>query len=294
MKITRIPNGLKILSPAKINLFLDVLDKRKDGFHEIESIMQTVSLFDTLYLQQINKGIKVATNHPELSSGNDNLVYRAADLIKRKCGIKKGIQIALEKRIPIGGGLGGGSSNAAAVLLGLNHLWNLRLSHEELSSLGTNLGSDVPFFIYGKTAIVKGRGEIVFPLKIRSKFHSLLLNPPISIPTKNIYKNIKFYLTNRKISGILPIINGLLQKQVNYKKIQSLLYNRLENTAMKLYPTLKDTHYAFQKISAHGILLSGSGSTILKLCSCRREAEKLAAILLRRNLGQPFIVNSLN
>ena len=294
MKISHLPNGLKILSPAKINLFLDVLGKRKDGYHEIESIMQTVSLVDTLYLYPIKSGIKISTNHPELSSGRDNLAYRAADLIKKKYRIKKGVRIALEKRIPIGGGLGGGSSNAAAVLLGLNRLWNLKLSNEELSFLGAKLGSDVPFFIYGKTAIVKGRGEIVLPLQVRENFHYLLLKPPISIPTKNIYKNIRLSLTKPAINGILPIINELLQKQANYKEIQQLMYNRLENVAMKLYPVLRDTHQAFRKTPTQGILLSGSGSTIFKLCAGQKEAETLATILSRSKLGQSFVVNNLN
>lgn len=306
MKITRLPNGLKILSPAKINLFLEVLGKRPDGFHEIESIMQTVSLFDTLYLHPTKSGIKVITNHPELSPGRDNLIYQAADLIKKKYGIKKGVRIILEKRIPIGGGLGGGSSNAAAVLLGLNRLWNLNLSQEELSLLGARLGSDVPFFIYGQTALVKGRGEIVLPLRVRGNFHYLLLKPPISIPTKNIYKNLKLSLTRQAINGIMPIVNKLLQKQISYKEIQQLMYNRLENVAMKLYPVLRGTHQAFQKISTppgwttpvvragQGILLSGSGSTIFKLCGCRKEAEALATILSRMNLGESFIVNSQN
>ncbi|MEK7310303.1 MAG: 4-(cytidine 5'-diphospho)-2-C-methyl-D-erythritol kinase [Planctomycetota bacterium] len=294
VKITRLSNGLKVLSPAKINLFLEVLGKRQDGFHEIESIMQTVSLFDTLYLHPIKSGIKVITNHPELSSGRDNLVYQAADLIKKEYGVKKGIRIVLEKRIPIGGGLGGGSSNAAAVLLGLNCLWNLYLSKEELSLLGARLGSDVPFFIYGQTAIVKGRGEIVLPLRVKETFHYILLKPPISIPTKNIYKNIRLSLTKPAINGIMPIINKLLRKQAGYKEIQQLMYNRLENVAMKLYPVLRDTHQAFRNISNSGILLSGSGSTIFKLCGSRKEAETLAAILSRINLGQSFIVNSQN
>jgi 4-diphosphocytidyl-2-C-methyl-D-erythritol kinase len=294
MKITPLANGLKILSPAKINLFLEVLGKRADGFHEIESIMQTVSLVDTLYLHPIKSGIKIITNHPELSSGRDNLVYRAADLIKKGYGIKKGIRIVLEKRIPIGGGLGGGSSNAAAVLLGLNRLWNLKLSMEEMSHLGARLGSDVPFFIYGKTAIVKGRGEIVLPLKASAKFHYILLKPPVSIPTKNIYKNLRLSLTKPAINGIQPIINKLLQKQPSYKDIQQLMYNRLENVALKLYPALRNTHQAFQKISPQGILLSGSGSTIFKLCGSRKEAKTLATVLSLNNLGQSFIVKSRN
>ncbi|MBI5779094.1 MAG: 4-(cytidine 5'-diphospho)-2-C-methyl-D-erythritol kinase [Planctomycetes bacterium] len=294
MLITKTRKGLKILSPAKINLFLEVLGKRQDGFHEIESIMQTVSLFDTLYLHPISKGIEVVTTHPELASSRANLVYKAAELVKKEYGIGKGVRIILEKRIPIGGGLGGGSSNAAAVLLGLNRLWNLGLSQEEMSFLGARLGSDVPFFTYGGTALVKGRGEIILPLMISAKFHYLLLKPPISIPTKNIYKNIRFYLTKPASNGILPLVNKLQQKQAGYKEIQKLLYNRLENVAMKLYPVLKDTHRAFQKISHPGILLSGSGSTIFKLCSSRTEAKTLATVLSRRNLGQSFIVNGLD
>ncbi|MEW6027221.1 MAG: 4-(cytidine 5'-diphospho)-2-C-methyl-D-erythritol kinase [Planctomycetota bacterium] len=293
MLITKISNGLEILSPAKINLYLEVLGRRKDGFHEIESVMQTVSLFDTLHLFPLKSGIKVLTDHPELSGGRSNLVYRAADLIKKEYGVRKGVRIVLQKRIPIGGGLGGGSSNAAAVLLGLNRLWNLELSSEEMSILGAGLGSDVPFFIYGGTALVKGRGEIVLPLPVSAKFHYLLLKPPIAIPTKNIYKNIKFYLTKPHPDGILPLINKLLQKQAGYKKVQELLHNRLKDVAMKQYPVLRDTYQSFRKISAQKILLSGSGSTIFKLCSCRKEAENLAIILGRRNLGQSFIVNNI-
>lgn len=293
MQIDKTSSGLKVLSPAKINLFLEVIGKRNDGYHEIESVMQTISLFDTLYLQEAKEGISVATNCPELPTGRDNLVYRAAGLIKKEYDIKKGVRITLDKQIPIGGGLGGGSSNAAATLIGLNRLWKLGLSENELVFLSAKLGSDVPFFIYGKTSLVKGRGEIVFPLPVRQKFYYTLVSPSLAIPTRNIYKNLKSPLTKRLVN-VNIIIKSLLKQRVNYKKIQMLLHNRLQTVALQLYPVLKNTYQAFHKISTQGVLLSGSGSTIFKLCGCRKEAQSLSTILSDKGLGKTFVVSSLN
>jgi len=150
MQITRLSRGLKILSPAKVNLYLEVIARRTDGYHEIESVMQAISLFDELYMQEREKGISVRTDHPALKGGRDNLVYRAAGLLKKEYRIKKGVSVMLHKRIPIGGGLGGGSSNAAATLIGLNDLWKLGLSRSELALLAKQLGSDVPFLYTAK------------------------------------------------------------------------------------------------------------------------------------------------
>ena len=140
-------NRLKLLSPAKVNLFLEVLGKRPDGYHEIETVMQTVSLCDQLEFREIKTGIKVTSHHPNLPDGPRNLIYQAAHLIKQRYQIRQGINIFIDKRIPIGAGLGGGSSNAATTLVGLNKLWKLGLPETELSCLAAQLGSDVPFFI---------------------------------------------------------------------------------------------------------------------------------------------------
>lgn len=293
MQIIKIFKGLKIYSPAKINLFLEVIGKRKDGYHEMESIMQTINLFDTLYLQQSRRNISIVTNCSELLSDDNNLAYRAAILMQKEYRVKRGVEINLYKRIPIGSGLGGGSSNAAATLIGLNQLWELGLSKGELVSLALRLGSDVPFFIYGGTALVKGRGEIVFPLPINKNFYYLLVAPPLVVPTKNIYKNLKIYLT-KPIFNINIIVGKLLTQKVKYEEIKELLYNRLESVALNLYPVLRNTYYALQKITTDGILLSGSGSTIFKLCNCKKEADYLLNLLSHEDLGNIFITKSLN
>ena len=293
MQIIKTPKGLKIFSPAKINLFLEVLGKRKDGYHEIESVMQTINLCDTLHLQHSRRGISLVTNCLELPSDGNNLVYRAAILMQKEYGVKRGVRINLHKRIPIGGGLGGGSSNAAATLIGLNQLWELGLSKSELVSLSLQLGSDVPFFIYGGTALVKGRGEIVFPLSINKNFYYFLVVPPLVIFTKNIYKNLKIHLT-KPIFNINIIVSKLLMQRIKYEEIKKLLYNRLESVALNLYPVLRDTYYALQKITTDGMLLSGSGSTIFKLCDCKKEANYLLTLLSHKKLGNIFIAKSLN
>ncbi|MFH0887989.1 MAG: 4-(cytidine 5'-diphospho)-2-C-methyl-D-erythritol kinase [Planctomycetota bacterium] len=293
MQIIKTFKGLKIYSPAKINLFLEVIGKRKDGYHEIESIMQTINLFDTLYLQQSRRSISIVTNCSELPSDDNNLAYRAAILMQKEYHVKRGVKINLHKRIPIGGGLGGGSSNAAATLIGLNKLWELGLSKCELVSLALRLGSDVPFFIYGGTALVKGRGEIVFPLLINRSFYYFLVAPTLIVPTKNIYNNLEIYLT-KPIFNINIIVGKLLTQKVKYEEVKGLLYNRLESVALNLYPVLRSTYYALQKITVDGILLSGSGSTIFKLCSCKKEANYLLNLLSRKYLGNIFITKSLN
>lgn len=293
MHIVKILKGFKIYSPAKINLFLDVIDKREDGYHEIESIMQTINLYDTLYLQRSREGISIVTNCSKLPSDDNNLVYQAAILMQKEYGVKRGVKINLHKRIPIGGGLGGGSSNAAATLIGLNQLWGLELSKSELVSLALQLGSDVPFFIYGGTALVKGRGEIVFPLTINKNFYYFLVTPPLIVPTKNIYKNLKIYLT-KPIFNINMIVGKLLTQKVKYEEIKKLLYNRLESVALNLYPVLRSTYYALRKVTTDGVLLSGSGSTIFKLCSCKKEADCLLTLLSHKELGDIFIAKNLN
>ncbi|PIU83199.1 MAG: 4-(cytidine 5'-diphospho)-2-C-methyl-D-erythritol kinase, partial [Elusimicrobia bacterium CG06_land_8_20_14_3_00_38_11] len=140
---------IKLKANAKINLFLDILNKRKDGYHNIRTIFQEISLTDEIYVREIKNGIKIFCAHPKVPTNKTNLVYKAADLLKKHSGIKKGILIKIKKNIPVGGGLGGGSSDAAAVLKGLNKLWNLKLTKNQLAGIGKKIGADVPFFIYG-------------------------------------------------------------------------------------------------------------------------------------------------
>ncbi len=187
------PPSLRLNSPAKINLFLNVLFKRKDGYHEINTLFERISLFDELTLIPSRSGIKIITRSKNLPRGPGNICYRAAKLLKNRFKIKKGVLIKIKKRIPIAAGLGGGSSNGASVLLGLNRLWKLGLSKEELLRAGARLGSDVPFFILETPfALGRGRGEIL--RKIRrpgKKIWHCLVKPPFSISTKAAYKNFE-------------------------------------------------------------------------------------------------------
>jgi len=285
--------GLRVLSPAKVNLFLEVIGKRPDGFHELESVMQAISLYDTLDFESIREGISIETDCSALQKIKNNLVYRAAAILMDKCRIKKGVRISLQKRIPIGGGLGGGSSNAAATLIGLNKFWGLKLSDEELSCLGMQLGSDVPFFIYGKIALIKGRGEIVFPIEAKRSFHYLLLAPPIAVPTKNIYAKLKLPLT-KQLKDANVFVNELRDNKTDNDALKELIFNRLESVAIMLYPILHHTFTAFQKIAKDKILMSGSGSTLFKICKDRKEAQSLADLKSLRELGRVYIAQGIN
>src|SRR5256886_9923533 len=168
---------MQILAPAKINLSLRVLGKRPDGFHEIETLIAPISLHDKIDIEKQNRWIDFSCDDPTLSSGEDNLVVRAAKLFFEKTKIKSGVSIKLEKKIPHGAGLGGGSSDAAATLRALNELFETKLSREELAEPGSTIGSDVSFFLFESAAVCKGRGEIVEPAKLKTKLSILLLKP---------------------------------------------------------------------------------------------------------------------
>jgi 4-diphosphocytidyl-2-C-methyl-D-erythritol kinase len=261
---------LNIKSPAKVNLFLDVLGKRPDNYHELETVMQEVSLFDRLEIKEKSPGITIQTDCPDLPTDSRNIVYKAASLIRKRYRIKQGVQINISKRIPIGGGLGGGSSNAAYTLKGLNQLWKLGLSETELSLLAGKLGSDVPFFIYGKTALCKGRGEIVFPLSKTPYFHYIIVYPGFSVPTKNIYKNLKLHLT-KPISNTNILVWAISQRSQR----KPVVFNRLEKTAFTLYPALRKVKEGLINCGLQDVLLCGSGSCLLGIVQNGVEGNKV-------------------
>ncbi|MEK7448027.1 MAG: 4-(cytidine 5'-diphospho)-2-C-methyl-D-erythritol kinase [Planctomycetota bacterium] len=268
--------SISLVAPAKINLFLEVLAKRPDGYHEIETVMQTVTLFDRLMFKENKKtgrtaGISVDTDHPDLPANRSNLAYQAAALFKKTYHIKQGVEIFIHKQIPIGAGLGGGSSDAATTLLGLNKLWKLGLSKPELSDLAQKLGSDIPFFIYQNTALVKGRGEIIFPIQLKRKFHYVIAWPGIFCPTEKIYRNFNLPLT-KQLSNVNIFNNALIKG--DSAQLGEQLFNRLDRTAFRLYPELNQ-FYRYFKNKCRNSLLSGSGSSIFGLVNSEKEAAKL-------------------
>src|SRR2546430_2229029 len=190
---------MQILAPAKINLSLRVLGKRPDGFHEIETLIAPISLYDKIDIEKQNRWIDFSCDDPTLSTGDDNLVVRAAKAFFEKAKIKSGVSIKLEKKIPHGAGLGGGSSDAAATLKALNQLFEAKLSREELAKLGSTIGSDVAFFLFGSAALCKGRGEIVEPTRLKKKLSLLLLKPAFGVSSAWAYSRWK---DSRELPGI--------------------------------------------------------------------------------------------
>jgi 4-diphosphocytidyl-2-C-methyl-D-erythritol kinase len=266
--------GVKIIAPAKINIFLEVINRRKDGYHNIESIMQTVSLFDEVTITPAIKNLTLRCDLKELPVDQSNLALKAAILLKNELKIDSGADIYLNKRIPLGAGLGGGSSDAAAVLKGLLRLWRQKLSTEKMLKIAERLGSDVPFFIYGGTAIARGKGEKLEKLNIKKPSNILIINPGFGVATEMVYKNLQFPLTKKqKINRIL----GLLKAQKPELQWGKGLFNRLEEVVMPRYPEIGRIKDVFK---AHGCscLMSGSGSTVFGVVPERKIGLKIKSI----------------
>ena len=253
---------LKSYAPAKINLILRVLGKREDGYHEIFSLMQRVSLFDTLYFRPISAPrIELKTNCPFLPTDKSNLIYRAASLFFKEVCSDSGISIYLIKRIPISSGLGGGSSDAATTLLSLNRLFGDCLSKKRLLEMAVSLGSDVPFFIFKSTAIVTGRGENVTPIDLDSHFWYIILCPPIRVSTAKIYSSWKL----TKIRNETKIPKG--------KEILRYLENDLEDFAIHYFPEISLAKEMLKEVGAVKALMTGSGGAVFGVFLKKRDAK---------------------
>lgn len=283
------PRRLTVFAPAKINLFLEVLGKRPDGYHELETVMQEVDLRDTLEMEEIEGGIELTCTEPSIPKDENNLAWKAASLFQRKTGMGGGVRIHLEKRIPVGAGLGGGSSDAAGVLKGLNTLWERGLDQRELLEMAAQLGSDVPFFIYGGTALCKGRGELVYPLSVKNNFFYVILYPEIIVTTSSVYKALKTGLTKSR-KDVNFFLNAL--SSGDPESVGSLLFNRLEEVALGLYPVLRKIRTLLESYGPCGVLLSGSGSAVYGLCNTKREAEGIKENLERQGMGKVYVVTN--
>lgn len=270
--------GLRLQSYAKINLGLNILGKREDGFHEIETIFQQIDLKDEIEFKTKEEPvIEFFCDSLEIPTGNDNLCVHAAKLLKETMGVQKGVEIVLKKTIPIGAGLGGGSSNGAVVLLGLNKLWNLKLKPKQLQNLACQLGSDVPFFIQGGTALACGRGEILRTLNFKNDFTILIVFPGFQISTKSIYRQMNLNLTIKKKSIKLRYFEGQDLKDVG---ICNLLKNDLEKIVFKKYPILaaiKEQLYSKNAIYAS---MSGSGSALFGIFREKSEALEVKKLYI--------------
>lgn len=268
---------LKYKAYAKVNLALEVLGLRPDGYHEVQTVLQTVSLADELTFQ-LAEGLSVSTDHPAVPNDERNLVLRAGQALQQKFGLHRGARVAIKKRIPVGGGLGGGSSDAACALVALSRLWGLSPSSNELKEIAGTLGSDVPFFLRGGTCLGKGRGELLEPLSPLPPCFLALAFPGFGVSTAWAYKNLK-----DQGSGALTKKGECIKIIVSFLKSSDLvgvtrsLFNRLEGAVFPAYPKLAALKEAFLRVGAGGALLSGSGSTVYGLFEEQRREEALAS-----------------
>jgi 4-diphosphocytidyl-2-C-methyl-D-erythritol kinase len=252
--------SISFKTPAKVNLGLHILGKREDGFHELETLFQMVNWCDEIKIECLSRGLELVCNQPDIPTDKGNLVIRAAHILQTRYPERcKGARIHLNKNIPHGAGLGGGSGNAAGVLLGLNFLWGLKLKREDLISVASELGSDVPFFLFSPCAIGRGRGEILEPVKNSIRFYVLMVYPGFAVPTASVYGNLKLKLTKRE-NNISILKNFLLQSE--FARLGATWSNDLELFVFKEYPGLSGIKKEMLALGAKGALLSGSGSTV--------------------------------
>lgn len=265
-------NNINLKALAKINLGLDVVRKREDGYHEVRMIMQTINLYDKISISKINsEGIIIKTNLPYLPTNSNNIVYKAVDLLKEEFGIRQGVYINLEKRIPVAAGMAGGSSNAAAALMGINKLFQLGLTKRELMIRAVKLGADVPYCILRGTALSEGIGEILTPLPAVPKCYVLIVKPSISVSTKFVYENLRLNEIKDR-----PDIDGLIEA-INEKDlygITSRLSNVLESVTTKEYPIIDKLKRDMIELGAMNAIMSGSGPTVFGIFNDHSKASK--------------------
>lgn len=283
-------NSIQLKSRAKINLSIDVLGKREDGYHIVEMIMQTIDLFDKVKISLIEENdILVKSNSIDIPLDDDNIVYKAAKLIKDKYDIDKGLEIYIEKNIPVAAGMAGGSSNAAAVLVGLNKLWDLNLSEEELKEIGLELGADVPFCISGHTSLAENIGEKLTKISGLSKdVFILVCKPELFVSTKEIYEAIDSKKVEKRPDNKLLIS---LLKENNIKLLAQNMYNVLEEVTKEKYPVIDEIEKVMIKNNALGAMMSGSGPTVFGLYDKAEYAERCKNILLKK-YKQVYVVKS--
>ena len=257
---------------AKINLGLDVLRRRENGYHDVRMIMQSVGLYDKLTLKKTSKDeIVLTSNVGSLPNNDKNLVYKAISLMKKECGITAGVKADLEKRIPMAAGMAGGSTDAAAALIGMNKLFDLSLSQEKLMELGVQIGADVPYCIMSGTALSEGIGEILTPLKPMPHCYILIAKPRISVSTRFVYENLEADKLpyHPDIDGMIEAINGN-----DLKGVADRLSNVLETVTEKKYPIISQIKEVMIESGAMNSLMSGSGPTVFGIYEEKDTAMK--------------------
>ena len=271
---------LILQAAAKINLYLDILGRRSDDYHEIESIIQSVGLYDKIILRPKRRGIKITCTHPQVPLDEENTCYRAAQILLRVLGMRQGLEIEIQKNIPIGSGLGGASADAAAILIGMRKLFQIDIPFSDLSKLALEVGSDVPFCLLGGTALVRGRGEKIIPLPLLKNGWFILVDPGISISTRWVYSRLEGKLTKKRLN--IKLIKESLKEEGMRGINKFPLYNKLEEVVIERFPTLRDIKAKLIEAGATGALMTGSGSTIFAVAEGEKRAKSILGKLGRK------------
>ena len=275
---------------AKINIGLDVLRRRADGYHEVKMIMQTVDIYDELVLERRKEpGIELRMDNSDLPSGGDNLICRAADLLFREKKITEGVNISLTKRIPIAAGMAGGSADAAAALRGLNELFDMGYSLKELQALGVGLGADIPYCLAGGTMLSEGIGEILTPLPAPPAAHLVIAKPDINVSTAFVYGNL-----HADRLAWHPDIDGMIAalQKGDLDGITGRLGNVLETVTVKAHPVIEQIKELLRKQGAENALMSGSGPTVFGIFKEKETAERAAEAVERGQLAKQIFVTT--
>lgn len=286
-------NSMKLKALAKINLGLDVLGRRENGYHDVRMVMQTIYLYDNVTLQKTQEpGIQLKTNLHFLPLDDKNIAYKAAKMLMEEFEIPGGIEITLDKHIPVAAGLAGGSSNAAAVLVGMNRLYELGLTEQELMERGVKLGADVPYCIMRGTVLAEGIGEILTPLTPVPRCFVLIAKPSISVSTKTVYEK----LDSHEITDH-PDIDGILEglESGDLAKIAGSMGNVLERVTIDDYPIIEDIKNVMKENGALNAMMSGSGPTVFGIYDDKRAAKNAMQKIRKANLTkQVYVVNVHN
>jgi len=276
---------------AKINLGLDVVRRLPNGYHEVRMIMQTVGICDILTFAKASSGIHLQVDNQELPADANNLIYKAAKLLMDTAGITEGVRITLEKHIPIAAGMAGGSTDAAATFWGLNDLFELGYSMEQLKELGVRIGADVPYCIQGGTALAEGIGEVLSELPAPPRCHLVIAKPDINVSTKFVYENLKANELKKH-----PDIDGMIEaiRSSSLKGITDRLANVLETVTIPAYPIIRDIKDQMLACGAENALMSGSGPTVFGIFTDLDKALAAADMIKNRELAREIFVTEFH
>lgn len=300
MYVRRRGNRIEVHTPAKINLFLEVLARRDDGFHEIETLMMPISIFDTVLLSaNLERRIRLTcrwasgleaqssahgSRHggvwEDLPAQTDNIVVKAIERLRHHAGVESGAMVQLIKRIPAAAGLGGASSDAAAALVAANLAWRLGWSREQLAGVAAELGSDVPFFVYSAAAVCRGRGERIEPFDALNRYHIVVVRPPSGLSTPEVYRHCCPAESANRVDAIMRAT-----RQGHASLVGRLLFNRLEAAAEQLSPWIQDLRTVFDGQDCLGHQMSGSGTSYFGICRHATHAKRVASRLRAAGLG---------